>query len=163
VILLTPGLRAVGLEESDGQWRAALARRSGEPWYPGALAALKKAEAGDESADNRRGYMPFFYGHWDDAARAHVEVGVSERSRPVRDGFAAVGAFHPAATREHAGQLAAPVLVHAGELHAVARPRPPHQPRRCSPTPRSPSCPAPRTSRGWMIRLFTTAITAFLT
>jgi len=95
LILLTPGLRAVGIEDSDEQWRAALARRSGEPWYPDALAAIEKAEAGDESAENRRGYMPFFYGRWDDAARAHVDAGSAERSRPVRDGFAAAGAFKP--------------------------------------------------------------------
>jgi pimeloyl-ACP methyl ester carboxylesterase len=100
LILLTPGLRAVGVEQGEEQWRAALARRSGEPWYPGALAAIEKPEAGDDSAENRRGYMPFFYGRWDDAARAHVEAGVSERSRRVRDGFAAPGAFHPAATRK---------------------------------------------------------------
>jgi proline iminopeptidase len=122
LILLTPGLRAVGIEESEEQWRAALARRSGEPWYPGALAALAKAQAEDDSVDNRRGYMPFFYGRWDEAARAHAEVGVSERSRPVRDGFAAAGAFHPAATREAAGRLAAPVLVYAGELDASPTP-----------------------------------------
>jgi pimeloyl-ACP methyl ester carboxylesterase len=122
LILLTPGLRAVGIEDSDEQWRAALARRSGEPWYPEALAAIEKAEAGDDSAQNRRGYMPFFYGRWDDAARAHVDAGVSERSRPVRDGFAAAGAFNPAATREGVSQLAAPVLVYAGELDASPTP-----------------------------------------
>lgn len=116
LILLTPGLRALGIEETDQQWRAALARRSGEPWYPGALAAIEKAEAGDDTAENRRAYMPFFYGRWDNAARAHVDAGVSERSRPVRDGFGAAGAFNPAITREEAARLAAPVLVYAGEL-----------------------------------------------
>jgi pimeloyl-ACP methyl ester carboxylesterase len=45
LILLTPGLRAVGIEETDEQWRAALARRAGEPWYPDALAAVEKALA----------------------------------------------------------------------------------------------------------------------
>jgi pimeloyl-ACP methyl ester carboxylesterase len=122
LILLTPGLRALGIEETDERWRAALARRSGEPWYPDALAALEKAEAGDDSAGNRRGYMPFFYGRWDDAAQAHAEVGVSERSRPVRDGFAAAGAFDPAAAREEVGRLAVPVLVYAGELDASPTP-----------------------------------------
>lgn len=80
------------------------------------MAALQKAEAGDDTMENRRAYMPFFYGRWDDAARAHVDAGVSERSRPVRDGFGAPGAFDPAATREAAGRLAAPVLIYAGEL-----------------------------------------------
>lgn len=122
LILLTPALRAVGIEETDEQWWAALARRSGEPWYPDALAAVEKAEAGDESLENRRAYMPFLHGRWDDAARAHIEVGVSERSRPVRDGFAAPGAFNPAATRQELGRLAAPVLVYAGELDAGPTP-----------------------------------------
>jgi proline iminopeptidase len=122
LILLTPGLRAVGIEEADEQWRAALARRSGEPWYPDALAAVEKAEAGDDTMENRRAYMPFFYGRWDNAAQAHVDAGVSERSRPVRDGFGAAGAFNPAATRGEAGRLAAPVLVYAGELDAAPTP-----------------------------------------
>ena len=122
LILLTPGLRAIGIEETDEQWRVALARRAGEPWYPDALAAVEKAEAGDESMENRRVYMPFFYGRWDDAARAHVDAGVSERSRPVRDGFGAAGAFNPAATSSEAARLAAPVLVYAGELDASPTP-----------------------------------------
>jgi proline iminopeptidase len=122
LILLTPGLRAVGLDEADEQWRAVLARRSGEPWYPGALAAVEKAEAGDDTMENRRAYMPFFYGRWDNAAQAHVDAGVSERSRPVRDGFGAAGAFNPAATRGEVSRLAAPVLVYAGELDAAPTP-----------------------------------------
>lgn len=122
LILLTPALDAIGVEETDEQWRAALEGRSGEPWYPAALAAIEKADAGDESAETRRAYMPFFYGRWDDAARSHAEVGVSERSRPVRERFAAEGAFRPAATREQAGRLTAPVLVYAGELDASPAP-----------------------------------------
>jgi proline iminopeptidase len=122
LILLTPGLHAVGIVEADEQWHAALARRSAEPWYPEAIAALERAEAGDDSIENRRGYMPFFYGRWDDAARAHVQLGVGERSGPVRDGFAADGAFDPAATREALGHLAAPVLVYAGGLDANPTP-----------------------------------------
>ena len=123
LILLTPGLRAVGIEETEEDWRAALARRSAQPWYPAALAAVEKAEAGDESMEVRRAYMPFLYGRWDDAARAHVDVGVSERSRPVRDGFGAEGVFNPAKTREAISGLAAPVLVYAGELDAGPAPQ----------------------------------------
>jgi pimeloyl-ACP methyl ester carboxylesterase len=122
LILLTPGLDAVGVEETDEQWRAGLARRSAEPWYPAALAAVEKAEAGDESMDNRRAYMPFLYGRWDNAAQAHVDAGVSERSRPVRDGFRAEGAFNPPKTREAVSRLTAPVLVYAGELDAAPVP-----------------------------------------
>ena len=66
--------------------------------------------------------MPFLCGRWDDAAQAHVDAGVSERSRPVRDGFRAAGAFNPAVTREALGRLAAPLLVYAGELDAGPTP-----------------------------------------
>jgi pimeloyl-ACP methyl ester carboxylesterase len=122
LILLTPGLTAIGVDGTDQQWRAALVRRSGEPWYQAALAAVEKAEAGDDSMENRRTYMPFLYGRWDDAAQAHVSAGVSERNRTARDGFGAEGAFSPATTREALGQLTAPVLVYAGELDANPTP-----------------------------------------
>jgi pimeloyl-ACP methyl ester carboxylesterase len=69
LVLLAPVLQAVGVAETEERFRAELARRSAEPWYPGALAAVDKAEAGDESMANRRAYMPFLYGRWDDAAK----------------------------------------------------------------------------------------------
>ncbi len=116
LILLTPGLLALGADEPDEVWRAALERRSGEPWYPDALAATERAEAGDQTAENRRAYMPFYYGRWDDAARAHVEVGISERARAVMANFRAEGAFSPAVTRAAIGRLTAPVLLYGGEL-----------------------------------------------
>jgi proline iminopeptidase len=122
LILVTPGLTALGADETDEAWRAALARRSGEQWYPGALAAIERAEAGDQTVENRRAYMPFFYGRWDDAARAHAEVGISERARAVIANFRAEGAFSPALAREATGRLSAPVLLYGGELDADPAP-----------------------------------------
>lgn len=122
LILLTPVLDALGVEITEDQQRAALERRSAEPWYPEALAAVAKADAGDDSDEVRRAYMPFFYGRWDDAARAHLAAGNSERSRPARDGFRAAGAFNPAATREAVRTFAAPVLLYAGELDFAPTP-----------------------------------------
>jgi pimeloyl-ACP methyl ester carboxylesterase len=49
LILITPGLAAVGVEESEEQGRAALARRAAEPWYPEALAALEQIMTGNLS------------------------------------------------------------------------------------------------------------------
>ena len=72
-------------------------RRSAEPWYQEAQAAIQAAEAGDDSAETRLRYMPFFYGRWDDAARAHALVGFSERASAVQAGFYAPGAFDPPA------------------------------------------------------------------
>jgi hypothetical protein len=67
-------------------------------------------------------YRPFYYGSWDDAARAHNEVGFSERARPVMANSRADTAFNPAATREAIGQLTAPVLLYGGELDADPAP-----------------------------------------
>jgi pimeloyl-ACP methyl ester carboxylesterase len=122
LVLLTPNLLAVGMEVSEEQQRAALERRSGEPWYAGAMAAVEKAEAGDDSAATRRGYVPFFYGRWDEAAQAHAQVGISERSEAVRERFYGDGAFRPDATRAALGALAAPVLIYAGELDVAPTP-----------------------------------------
>lgn len=122
LILLTPGLTALGADEPQDVWRAALQRRSDEPWYPDALAAIDRAEDGDQTRENRQAYMPFFYGRWDDAARSHVQVGVSERARAVMANFGAEGAFNPAASREAIGRLKAPVLLYGGELDADPAP-----------------------------------------
>jgi pimeloyl-ACP methyl ester carboxylesterase len=115
LVLLSPGPQPLGLDLSDAQQQAAMRRRSGEPWYSDALAAIQAAEAGDDSAQTRLRYMPFFYGRWDDAARAHALMGFSERARAVQAGFYAAGAFDPSATRSGLARVTAPVLVYAGE------------------------------------------------
>lgn len=122
LILLTPGLASIGVAGSDEQWQAALERRSGEPWYPAALAALEKAEAGEDSIENRRAYIPFRYGRWDDGARAHADIGVSERSAPVRAAFGEQGAFSPSATLEALAGFPGPILVYAGEYDIAPTP-----------------------------------------
>ena len=116
LILLTPGMAALGVDDTEEQWRAALARRSAEPWYDTAVAALEKAEAGDDSIENRLAYVPFRYSRWDAAAQAHASIGVSDRSGPVRAVYYSEGAFDPAATRAALGNLTAPVLLYAGEI-----------------------------------------------
>lgn len=122
LILLDPGLTAVGIEVPDDEWHAAVRRRSQEPWYPAAMAAIEKAAAGEDSLENRRTYMPFFYARWDEVAQAHIDVGVSERSAPVRQYYGAEGAFDPPATRAALRRLTAPVLVYVGEFDANPTP-----------------------------------------
>src|SRR5260370_41691273 len=46
LILITPGLAAVGVDRTEEQFRAALEHLADEPWYPAALAALEKIMAG---------------------------------------------------------------------------------------------------------------------
>ena len=115
LVLLSPGPQPLGLDFTDAQQQAAMRRRSAEPWYQEARAAIAAAEAGDDSAETRLRYMPFFYGRWDDAARAHALAGFSERARAVQAGFYAPGAFDPPATRAGLAQVSAPVMVYAGE------------------------------------------------
>jgi pimeloyl-ACP methyl ester carboxylesterase len=122
LVLLTPSLQAVGIEVSDERQRAALERRSGEPWFAEAMAAVEKAEAGDDSAETRRGYLPFFYGRWDEAAQAHALIGVTERARAVAAEYYGEGAFDPDATRTALGKLTAPVLIYLGELDVAPTP-----------------------------------------
>ena len=115
LVLLSPGMGPLGLEVTEAQQQAAMAQRSGEPWCSEARAAVQAADAGQDSAENRLRYMPFFYGRWDDAARAHARVGVSERARAVQAGFYAPGAFDPAAIRTGLARVTAPVLLYVGQ------------------------------------------------
>ena len=115
LVLLSPGPQPLGLDFSDEQQQAAMRRRSAEPWYQEACAAIQAAEAGDDSAETRLRYMPFFYGRWDDAARTHALMGFSEQSRAVQAGFYAAGAFDPPATRAGLAGVTAPVMVYVGE------------------------------------------------
>ena len=115
LVLLSPGMGPLGLEVTDTQQQAAMERRSGEPWYQDARAAVQAAETGDNSPETRLRYMPFFYGRWDDAARAHALVGFSERARAVQAGFYAPGAFDPPAVRAGLARVAAPVMMYVGQ------------------------------------------------
>jgi pimeloyl-ACP methyl ester carboxylesterase len=115
LVLLSPGMGPLGLAVTDAQQQAAMRRRSGEPWYQDARAAVQAADAGDDSAENRLRYMPFFYGRWDDAARAHALVGFSERARAVQAGFYAPGAFDPPAVRAGLARVTAPVMMYVGQ------------------------------------------------
>jgi proline iminopeptidase len=122
LILLTPGVRALGLTFTDEEQQAAMRRRAAEPWFATAWAAAQATDGGDESLETTLGYQPFLYGRWDDTTRAHARAAVSDQAVPVRAGFYAEGAFDPPATRAALATLASPVLVYAGELDAVSPP-----------------------------------------
>jgi len=123
LILVTPGLAAVGVEGSTGeQFRAALDRRAAEPWYPAARAALEQIMAGSLSMEAFRASRPFFYGRWDQAAQANATAGVSERHQAARQGFFAGAAIDVPATRAALAKLTAPVLLYAGEVDPMVTP-----------------------------------------
>ena len=114
LILVTPALRSVGLDVTDDKFLANLDRRSAEPWFADAKAAVLAMLDGDQSAETRRKYRPFLYGRWDEAARAHVAA--EARNPAVAAVYYAEAAFDPADTRARLARLTAPVLILAGEL-----------------------------------------------
>lgn len=120
--LITPGLTAIDVDGSEEETRAALARRSAEPWYADALAALEEIFSGSRSMEAFRASRPFYYGRWDEAARAHSTAGVSERHQAARQGYFAGLELDPPAVRAALRKLTAPVLLYAGELDPMVTP-----------------------------------------
>jgi len=105
LVLVTPGLAAVGIEGSEDQLSA----------------ALEKIMAGDRSMDAFRASRPPYYGRWDAAAEAHATVGVAERHQAARMGFFEA-AIDPPATRAALNKLTAPVLLYAGDADPLVTP-----------------------------------------
>jgi proline iminopeptidase len=114
LILVAPGLLSAGLDVTDDEFLANLDRRSAEPWFADAKAAVLASFDGDESVATRRRYRPFLYGRWDEAARAHDATDV--RNPAVAAVYFAEGAFYPADTRARLAKVTAPVLFLVGEL-----------------------------------------------
>lgn len=116
LVLVTPELSAIGLDEDEEDMLALAARRSGEPWYADARAGLAAALEGGDVEANRPRFAPFLYGRWDDAARAHAAAEAGQLKAGYAAGYYADGAIAPGAVRGQLAALTAPVLVVAGEL-----------------------------------------------
>ncbi|WP_351235971.1 alpha/beta hydrolase [Streptomyces sp. NPDC002133] len=121
--LITPSVMAVGITiTADVRLEAAQLRRD-EPWFPAAFAALEAIVAGKATADSFEAIAPFFYGRWDETARAHRAAEDRQKNKEAAAVFGAEGAFHPDATRSALARLAAPALVLAGEVDLNSPPR----------------------------------------
>ena len=118
--LITPSGRAVGLEPDAEARHEIVILRQDEPWFGEAFAAFGR---GAETEDDWRAIAPFFYGRWDAAAQAHWSAGETQTNEAAADGFAAEGAFDPAATRGGLAAFGSPVLVLAGGLDPQWPPR----------------------------------------
>ncbi|MET9103091.1 MULTISPECIES: alpha/beta fold hydrolase [Streptomyces] len=89
--------------------------RAGEPWFATAFPALEAWLAGESEPDwDLLG--AFFYGRWDDAARAHDAAAEWETNEEAETRFHDPAAFDPPALRGALERLTAPVLVLAGAL-----------------------------------------------
>ncbi|CAM5450368.1 hydrolase [Streptomyces spiroverticillatus] len=116
LILITPSARAVGIDIPDTMRRAGADLRQGEDWYPQASAALSAIAAGEASGENFAAVTPFFWGRWDETARAHVAASEAQNTNPDSGRhFGAEGAFTPEPTRAALTRLTAPVGLLAGE------------------------------------------------
>jgi|SRR5579875_309034 len=122
LVLITPGLYAVGVEGSEEQFRSAVARLAGEPWYPGALAALEKLMTGSTSIEVFRLSRPLYYGRWDETAQAHATMGVAERHQAARRGYFAGVVLDPDTVVAALAELTAPVLLYVGEFDPTVPP-----------------------------------------
>jgi proline iminopeptidase len=116
LVLVTPGLRVVGLEASVQARRDVARRREGEPWFAAAYEALEAVTAGGGTEEDWTAIAPFFHGRWDAAAQAFEASDARQRNAEAAVAFGADGAFDPEATRAAVATLDAPVLLLAGEL-----------------------------------------------
>ncbi|MFE5487159.1 alpha/beta fold hydrolase [Streptomyces sp. NPDC056527] len=111
--LITPGTAAVGIEITGETRREGARRRSGEPWFPAAYAALEAITEGTGS--DWEAIAPFLWGRWDAATRERHAASRPDNAEAVA-GFGAEGAFDPPATRAALAAFPAPVLLLAGEF-----------------------------------------------
>lgn len=115
LLLVTPGTRAVDLDVTDEEWEEALQRRSGESWFAAAKVAI---DSDEETAEARWAMSPFFYGRWDERARAHAVKDEEQRNRAAMRAFNAPGP-DPMRTLGELARLEAPVRILAGELDVM--------------------------------------------
>ena len=122
LLLITPGLAAVGIDVSAPDRREVADLREDEVWFPTASAALKTVAAGNGTAQGWRAMAPFFYGRWDAAAQAHRAAEANQKNHQAAAVFGSEGAFDPKATQAALRTLMAPTLLLAGQYDVAAPP-----------------------------------------
>ncbi|MFD9560691.1 alpha/beta fold hydrolase [Streptomyces sp. NPDC059994] len=121
--LITPSVAALGIAVSGEVRRETALLRREEPWFPEAFAALEAIFAGKATADSWPAVAPFWYGRWDEAARAHKAAEDGQKNGEAAAAFGGEGAFDPEATRAALARLASHVLLLAGEVDLNSPPR----------------------------------------
>jgi pimeloyl-ACP methyl ester carboxylesterase len=122
LVLLTPGLTALGVSVTEDQFEAVASLRATQLWYPAARTAMEAVFAGDRSMAAFQASRPLLYARWDDAARAHATLGVADRHAAAREGYFAGVEFDVPATTTALARLTAPVLLYAGDLDPLVTP-----------------------------------------
>ncbi|WP_189192489.1 alpha/beta fold hydrolase [Streptomyces albiflavescens] len=114
--LITPSVYAVGITITADVRRATALLRRDEPWFPAAFAALEAIVAGEATADSFQAVAPFWYGRWDETARAHRAAEDGHKNMEAAAVYGSEGAFAPETTRAALARFVSPVLVLAGEV-----------------------------------------------
>ena len=123
LLLITPSLRAVGLDVTDDMRRELIALRRNEPWYAETAAAFERLTTDDGTDADWDAIAPLRYGRWDAAAQADYAANDSEINHDAARVFGAPGVFDPEKTRAALATVESPVLLLAGELDLNTVPR----------------------------------------
>ncbi|MBO4205262.1 alpha/beta fold hydrolase [Micromonospora echinofusca] len=122
LVLVCPSPRVVGLEITDADRRAVVELRRAEAWYPDAFAAFERIWSGAATPADWAAITPFTHGRWDAAREAHVAEEYRLQNVDAAAVYYATGALDPAATRAALADLAARVLLVAGEYDVALPP-----------------------------------------
>ncbi|MEU8254056.1 alpha/beta hydrolase [Micromonospora inaquosa] len=120
--LVTPSIRAVGLQVTAAQRQEVTQARAGEPWYPVAATAVEAILSGRAGPDSQQEIAPFLYGRWDTAAQVHQAAEAGQHNEELAAIFSSEGAFDPPATRAALAAHRGPVLLLAGAVDLAAPP-----------------------------------------
>jgi pimeloyl-ACP methyl ester carboxylesterase len=110
--LITATPWALGRPATAGDRLAAARLRAAEPWFADAFPPFEAWLEGKGDFDPV--FLPFFYGRWDDTARAHADREEAETNDDAAEAYGADGAYRPDTTRSSLARVRTPVLVLAG-------------------------------------------------
>ncbi|MEV6612477.1 alpha/beta hydrolase [Streptomyces sp. NPDC051051] len=121
LVLVTAVPWALGRPAGPEERLAAARLRQDEPWFTTAFPAFEAWTTGAEDTDFTA-VDAFFYGRWDDTARAHAAAADEQTNEEAEGRFHDPAAYDPPALRAALAGVGAPVLVLAGELDGGPRP-----------------------------------------
>ncbi|MEW2166613.1 alpha/beta hydrolase [Streptomyces sp. NPDC007084] len=121
--LVTARARALGVDFTPGHRAEAAELRAAEPWFGDGREAYGRIWAGTASDADFDAATPFFYGRWDDTARAHAKSEAGQTNEEAAGRYATAEAFRPAAARAVVATWDVPVLLVSGALDSGPLPR----------------------------------------
>lgn len=123
LVLVTPSVRAVGIDVDPELRREVIDLRRDDPLHAEVSRAYDAIVAGRGTAQDEESIVPFRYGRWDHVAQEAHARSDEWLNAEAAEVFSSDGAFDPTGARAGLARLGAPVLVVAGELDIAAPPR----------------------------------------